>query len=115
MKYWLDFIVKMEDVRIMLSKNQIKEKLISNAVLLKKYHVQKIGIFGSYARGEAVKESDIDLLVEFSSAIDLLAYVHLVDSITDVLHTPVDMVPADSLRPVLRDSLLAEVDWVEGI
>lgn len=105
----------MKDIRIMLSKNQIKEKLVSNAILLKKYHVQKIGIFGSYARGEAVKESDIDLLVEFSSSIDLLAYVHLVDSISDVLDTSVDMVPADSLKPALRDSVLAEVDWVEGL
>lgn len=34
-------------------------------MLLEKFHVTKIGLFGSYARGEQSDSSDIDLLVEF--------------------------------------------------
>ena len=32
---------------------------------LKRYHVKRIGLFGSYARGKEKRESDIDFLVEF--------------------------------------------------
>jgi len=35
------------------------------AVLCRRYHVRRLGLFGSTARGEAVPESDVDLLIEF--------------------------------------------------
>ncbi|MGB9596679.1 MAG: nucleotidyltransferase family protein [Candidatus Poribacteria bacterium] len=37
----------------------------------REFHITKIGLFGSYARGEATEESDIDLLVEFDSEADI--------------------------------------------
>jgi hypothetical protein len=35
--------------------------------LFYQFHLSKIGIFGSYARGEETEDSDIDLIVEFKS------------------------------------------------
>ena len=48
-----------------LTGQQIIEALKEHTDILSKYTVKKIGLFGSYARGEQRKHSDIDFLVEF--------------------------------------------------
>lgn len=54
----------------MKSRKQLEKILKKNKPYLKKkFKVQEIGIFGSYARGEATKTSDIDILVNFSDKI----------------------------------------------
>ena len=45
-----------------------------------KYHLKAVYLFGSYARGEAREDSDIDLLVDLSGA-DLSGFLRLVGSI----------------------------------
>ena len=50
----------------MKTKDQILTFLAQNKKLFRdKYHIVRIGLFGSYARGEQNTNSDIDLLVEF--------------------------------------------------
>lgn len=51
-----------------LTKDEILEKLRDHKDELKKYGVKRIGLFGSYARGEQKRKSDIDLVVEFDAA-----------------------------------------------
>jgi hypothetical protein len=61
--------------------------------ILKGYNASKIGVFGSYARGEAGPESDLDLLVDFTDRKSLLTLVltenaispHLIDRIKSEL------------------------------
>jgi predicted nucleotidyltransferase len=48
-----------------MTSSAILEILRNNNAILKKHHISKIGLFGSYARGEEKGTSDIDLLVEF--------------------------------------------------
>lgn len=50
---------------IILTKEEIIEKLRENKEILKQYGVKRIGLFGSYIRGDQKKDSDIDLVVEF--------------------------------------------------
>jgi uncharacterized protein len=99
----------------MLTKEEIKEKLKQNVNILKKYNVNRIGIFGSYVKGNFTEKSDIDLLLGFSNAITLLQYVHLSDSITSFLNHDVDVITIDGIKPLLKDSILKEVEWVEGL
>ncbi len=47
------------------TKGKIVEIIRSNQEKIKSYGVRKIGLFGSFVRGEQKRESDIDLLVEF--------------------------------------------------
>jgi len=75
-----------------------------------KYGVTSIGIFGSYARGEAVPESDIDIIVEFDRPIGW-ELVDLADDLEARLHHPVDLVIRRSLHPLIRDTILAEVQY----
>ena len=48
-----------------LTTEQIINLLKTNKDVLEKYKVKRIGLFGSYVKGEQKKKSDIDLVVEF--------------------------------------------------
>ena len=76
----------------------------------KKFGVTTIGIFGSYARGEAAPASDIDIIVEFDRPIGW-ELVDLADFLESRLRHPVDLVIRRSLHPLLRDTILAEVQY----
>jgi len=65
-------------------------------------------LFGSYVRGEARPESDVDVLVTFSRTPDLFTLVELGLFLSDALGVRVDVVPKDWLKPRLRASILAE-------
>lgn len=78
------------------------------ALLLKHYGVKRAAFFGSFARGEAKKNSDVDLLVEFESDRTLLDLVGLKLELEDLLRRRVDILTYDSLHPLLRKSILSE-------
>jgi predicted nucleotidyltransferase len=70
--------------------------------------VKSLKFFGSVVRGEARADSDIDILVEFSRPIGLLAFVRLKNRLSELLGRPVDLVTPDALKPPLRDGILSE-------
>ena len=49
----------------MLNKQEILQVLSSNYLILRKFGVKKIGLFGSFSRNEQREDSDIDFLIEF--------------------------------------------------
>ena len=63
--------------------------------------VRKAWLFGSFARGEANDDSDVDLLVEFdhSKPIGLFHYARMCREISEILGCKVDMVEKGTLRP----------------
>ena len=70
------------------------------------YDPVQIGIFGSYAREEATKESDIDILVEFRTTLTLLQLAHLERILENRLGFRVDLVTKGSLRhPVVSENI----------
>jgi len=75
-----------------------------------KYGVTSIGVFGSYARGDESPDSDIDIMVEFNRPIGW-ELVDLADLLESRLHHPVDLVIRQSLHPLIRDTILAEVQY----
>lgn len=77
--------------------------------LRRRYHVKSLGIFGSYVRGEQGRNSDLDLLVEFSRPPSLLEFVELRDYLTEVLGVKVDLVMRSALKPALGKQILSEV------
>ena len=76
--------------------------------LEKQFKVKSIAIFGSYVRGQQREESDIDLVVEFSSPVSLLHIVSLENHLTDLLGVQVDVIPRRSIRQELRRAILGE-------
>lgn len=67
-----------------------------------------VRVFGSVARGEDTDTSDIDLLVDLDERVSLVALSGLQRELTDLLGVAVDVVPATTLKPVIRDEVLAE-------
>jgi len=65
-------------------------------------------VFGSVARGEDTSESDIDLMVDLAPGTGLVALGALQRDLSAVLHVPVDVVPADSLRPRVKSEADAQ-------
>ena len=63
------------------------------------YPIEKAWIFGSYARGEETKKSDIDIMVRFDKDADvsLLDYVKIINRLKDVLQKKIDLVEEGQL------------------
>ena len=79
-------------------------------IIKKKYHVQKIGIFGSFARGEEKEGSDIDVLIELEDKYETFDnFMDLKFFLEDLFKRKVDLVTVEALRPQLKDDILREV------
>jgi hypothetical protein len=77
--------------------------------LHEKYHLSRIGIFGSFSQGHQTEKSDLDLVVEFERPIGIMAFVHLKDQIREKLGIQVDLVTPEGLHPLVRDTVMREV------
>jgi predicted nucleotidyltransferase len=82
------------------------EKLVE---ICRQNDVDRLGVFGSAARGEATPQSDIDLLVHFSKPKSLLTLIGLEEKIEAVLGRPVDLVTEAALSPYIRESALEDL------
>lgn len=84
---------------------EIKEKAVP---ALKKAGVLKSAVFGSFARGEAGPESDVDLLVELPEKTTMFDLIELEDDLESALGKKVDLVTYRSIYHRLRDRILRE-------
>ena len=80
--------------------------------LREKYGLQKIGIFGSYARDEQDKKSDIDMLVEVKRPMGFVKFIKLEQYLSRLLNAKVDLVTPKALKPYIGKRILKEVRYV---
>jgi predicted nucleotidyltransferase len=78
-----------------MDQSEIKNIILSH---LKDYDVLKVGIFGSFARGDNKKGSDIDILVEFKESPSLLSLIKLENTLSEILGIKVDLVTTGALK-----------------
>jgi len=78
----------------------------------RKYSVSKIGVFGSYVRGEQKERSDIDILVSFSGIPDIFKYMELEEYLKKLLRRKVDLVRKEAIRPELKNRIFKETVYV---
>lgn len=76
--------------------------------VLKKEPVCRAGIFGSYARGEQKKNSDIDILVEVSKKVSLLDLVRMKNLLEKSLGRGVDLVEYCTIKSAIKKKILGE-------
>ena len=66
--------------------------------LQRKYPISRLGVFGSYARGEATEKSDIDIAVEINGPMGL-NFIAMADEIEELFGIKTDVVPKRSIKP----------------
>jgi predicted nucleotidyltransferase len=95
----------------MTKSQDIKSELQKLKPILKeRYQVETIGFFGSYARLEQNKKSDVDILVEFTEPnnIDLFDFIELEEFLSNQLGIKVDLATKKALKPLIKDQILKE-------
>jgi predicted nucleotidyltransferase len=92
---------------------EIKQRLSgAKPFLAEEFHVSKIGVFGSYARGEQKDSSDVDLLVEFNTPVGFFKFMDLSEFLEGLLGKKVDLVTRKALKPHIGRNILKELMMV---
>ena len=97
----------------MLTEKEILKTLREYNDILRKYGVKRIGLFGSYRRGEQKKDSDIDFLVEFEKA-DFDNFMDLAFYLEDLFDRKVELITNGSLSPYIQPYVEKEIKWYEA-
>lgn len=96
-------------MEIQLTKDHVRRRLHELRPLLQEeYQVDSIAIFGSYVREQQRPNSDLDVLVTFSTPPDLFQFIRLEDFLSDELGVQVDLVMKDTLKPRIGEQILHE-------
>lgn len=94
------------------TKQDILSVLEKNQSSLRALGINKIGLFGSFARGEQRPDSDIDLLVEFESGKKTFDnFMELSFFLEEALRSKIDLVTVESLSPYIGPYILREVEY----
>jgi len=91
-----------------MTKDEIIKLLREHRADLERLDVKSLALFGSVARGEAGKNSDVDFLVEFSGKATFDRYMTLKLLLEDLLGRPVDLITQKALRPQMRPEVEKE-------
>ncbi|MBU2576695.1 MAG: nucleotidyltransferase family protein [Nanoarchaeota archaeon] len=94
---------KLSPLKINKKLEKIKPKIKE---ILKKNNIKKAGIFGSYAKGEQRKDSDVDILIEFDGS--LLDLVGLEIELKKKLRKKIDLITYGGINHLLRERILNE-------
>ncbi len=93
--------------------HEIISKLKSEKINLhKKYRVTRLGLFGSYARGEESPGSDVDILIEFEDVPGMKEFFGAEEYLENLLNKKVDLVRQEALRPELRERIMSGVVYI---
>jgi predicted nucleotidyltransferase len=79
---------------------------------IKDLGVRRLGLFGSFTRGEPHAASDVDLLVEFEPGRKSFDnYINLCFLLEELFERPVDLVTPESLSPHIGPYIVSEVEY----
>ena len=95
-----------------LTRARILKVLREHEDLLRRYSVKRLGLFGSYARGQQRRGSDVDFLVDFEKP-TYDNFIDLTFSLERLFRRKVGLVTSRSLNPHVKPFVENEVAWHE--
>ena len=87
---------------------ELKEKRGQILTVAKRHGARTIQVFGSLARGESRRDSDVDFLIELEPGRTLLDIVAIKQDLEDLLQRKVDVVTEDAVSPYLKDEIVTQ-------
>ena len=97
--------------KAVLTLDEIKKKAVP---ILKKNDVEFAGIFGSYARGEARPDSDVDFIYRYKTPKSLLDTIGLKNDLSEAFGLKVDLVSEKAIHPYIRDYAFNDLNILYG-
>ena len=82
--------------------------------VLKPFNPSRIGVFGSYARGDNKPTSDLDILASFPKSPNLLELIQLENELTKILGIKIDLVTEKSLHQKIRPYIESDLQLIYG-
>ena len=96
-----------------LNEQQIRSLLSAHKVELRALGVRRLGLFGSFVRGEQRSNSDVDMLVEFEQGQKSFDhFMALCFFLEELFKRKVDVLTRESLSPHIGPHILKEVEYV---
>ena len=99
----------------MNTKEDILNFLVENkSELFEKYHLSKIGLFGSFSRGDATQESDVDIIFDFKEDVED-AYsmkTALKSYLSEIFNRSIDLAREKYLKSYAKQRILEDVIYV---
>ena len=92
----------------MISGTELKNKRNEIIKLAAEHGARNLRVFGSFARGEATPESDLDILINLEPGRTLLDLIAVKQDLEDLLGCAVDVVTEDAVSPHIRDQVLKD-------
>lgn len=79
-----------------------------------RYQVRRLSLFGSVLRDDFRSDSDIDVLVQFEpdARVGFMTLGKMQRELAEIFKRPVDLIPQDGLKPVIREEVLASAQEV---
>ena len=98
----------------MHSREDIFKLLEKERGSIRRLGVNRLGLFGSFARNEQRPDSDVDILVEMEGR-SYAEYFAVLDFLEELFGRKVDLVPKEDIKPLLRNRILREVVYVPNL
>ena len=80
----------------------------------RRHHIRRLSIFGSVLREDFRPDSDADVLIEFEpeAQVGFIALSQMQRELSELLQRPVDLVPREGLKPIIREAVLSSSEVV---
>ncbi|QTA91361.1 nucleotidyltransferase family protein [Desulfonema magnum] len=94
----------------MLTKEKITEKLREKyPYLVSEYGIKRIGLFGSYSKGEQTEDSDVDIIAEFERPIGL-RFVEFAEYLEELLGKKTDILTPEGVRGIIVKRIAKDIE-----
>lgn len=99
----------------MKTKSEVLKILEKDLPFLREsFHVDKVGLFGSYARQEQTEQSDLDLLVDFETTPDFIQLVELEEHLSSLLDIKVEILTSGGIKDRVRPNIMKDMEFVDA-
>lgn len=95
------------------TKEQVFERVRSHRVAIRQFGAARLGLFGSFVRGQQQQDSDVDLMVEFEAGKKTLRnFLGLADYLEAVLNRKVDLLTWEGVAGFVQKHVATEIEYV---